>query len=131
MTNVLITEERSPLEPESGHKRKYYAPGVGNVRVDAVGDPEDETLVLAEVSQLSPEDLEKVRQEALKLEKTAYEVSACIRQTSPTRPSLHPNRPSRRAPADPKEADHQDRQRADRRQRRPRTAAVRGSELAG
>ena len=39
--NVLITEERSPLEPESGHQRKYYAPGVGNLRVGAVGDPEE------------------------------------------------------------------------------------------
>jgi hypothetical protein len=82
--NVLITEERSPLAQESGRMRKYYAPGVGNVRVDAVGDPKDETLVLAEVSQLSPDDLEKVRQEALKLEKTANEVNALYRQTSPT-----------------------------------------------
>ena len=46
--NVLITDERSPLEPESGHQRKYYAPGVGTVRVGAVDDPEGETLVLAE-----------------------------------------------------------------------------------
>ena len=95
--NVLITEERSPLAPESGHMRKYYAPGVGNVRVDAVGDPEDETLVLAEVSQLSPDDLEKVRQEALKLEKTANEVNALYRQTSPTvlttEPSAEPTEP--------------------------------------
>jgi hypothetical protein len=81
--NVLITEERSVLEPESGHQRKYYAPGVGTVRVTAVGDTEDETLVLAEVSQLSSEDLEKVRNEALELEKTAYKVSDLYRQTQP------------------------------------------------
>jgi hypothetical protein len=80
--NVLITDERSPLEPESGHQRKYYAAGVGNVRVGAVDDPEDETLVLIQVSQLSPGDLAKVRQEALKLEKTAYKVSGLYRQTA-------------------------------------------------
>ena len=104
--NVLITEERSPLAPESGHMRKYYAPGVGNVRVDAVGDPEDETLVLAEVSQLSPDDLEKVRQEALKLEKTANEVNALYRQTSPTvlttEPSAEPTEPESPQPTQQK-----------------------------
>ena len=88
--NVLITEERSPLKPESGHQRKYYAPGVGNVRVDAVGDPADQTLVLAEVSQLSSEDLAKVRQEALKLEKIAYAVNAVYSQTSPSVPRAEP-----------------------------------------
>jgi hypothetical protein len=81
--NVLITDERSPLEPESGHQRKYYAPGVGTVRVGAVDDPEGETLVLAEVSELSPEDLAKVRQEALKLEKSAFERNKVYRQTQP------------------------------------------------
>ena len=29
--NVMIIDERSPLEPESGHQLKYYAPGVGTV----------------------------------------------------------------------------------------------------
>jgi hypothetical protein len=87
--NVLITDERSPLEPESGHQRKYYAPGVGTVRVGAVDDPEDETLVLIQVSQLSPEDLAKVRQEALKLEKTAYKVSGLYSQTPPAEPSTN------------------------------------------
>jgi hypothetical protein len=81
--DVLITDERSPLEPESGHQRKYYAPGVGTVRVGAIDDPEGETLVLAETSRLSPEDLAKVRQEALKLEKNAYKVSKLYRQTPP------------------------------------------------
>jgi hypothetical protein len=81
--NVMITDERSPLEPESGHQRKYYAPGVGTVRVGAIDDPEGETLVLAEASRLSPQDLAKVRQEALKLEKNAYKVNKLYRQTQP------------------------------------------------
>jgi hypothetical protein len=103
--NVLITEEWSPLQPESRHQRKYYAPGVGNIRVGAVGDTE-ETLALAEVSQLSPEDLAKVRQEALTLEKTAYEVNALYRQTSPamltTEPSLEPTEPESTRPPEKK-----------------------------
>jgi hypothetical protein len=81
--NVLITDERSPLEPESGHQRKYYAQGVGTVRVGAVDDPEGETLVLAKASKLSPQDLAKVHQEALKLEQNAYKVSKLYRQTPP------------------------------------------------
>jgi hypothetical protein len=88
--NVLITEEWSPLEPRSGHQRTYYAPEVGIVRVAAAGNPQDEALVLTEVSQLSPEDLAKVRQEALELEKTAYEASAVYRQTSPTELTTEP-----------------------------------------
>jgi hypothetical protein len=81
--DVLITDERSPLEPESGHQRKYSASGVGTVRVGAIDDPEGETLVLTEASKLSPQDLAKVREEALKLEKNAYKVSKLYRQTPP------------------------------------------------
>ena len=99
--NVLITEERSALEPESGHRRKYYAPGVGNVRVDAAGGPEKETIVLAEVSQLNPEDLAKVRREALKLEEIAYMVSALYRQTPALSATLKAGQPARQAPGAP------------------------------
>jgi hypothetical protein len=84
--DVMITDERSPLEPESGHQRKYYAPGVGNVQVGAVGDPEEETLVLSKVSQLTPEQLAKARQEASKLEKNAYKVNPIYRKTQPVTP---------------------------------------------
>jgi hypothetical protein len=80
---VMIIDERSPLEPESGHQLKYYASGVGTVRVGFVDDPEGETLVLVEASRLSPEDLAKVRQEALGLEKNAYKRSKLYDQTQP------------------------------------------------
>jgi hypothetical protein len=81
--NVMITEERSPLDPESGQQRKYYAPGVGNVRVGFLNDPEGETLVLIGIRQLSPDELAKARQDALKLEKHAYKISDLYRQTPP------------------------------------------------
>jgi hypothetical protein len=73
--DVLLIEEWDPLEPESGKQLKYYASGVGNVRVGAVGDPEAEELVLIKVVKLSPDVLAKARAEALKLEKHAYKVS--------------------------------------------------------
>src|SRR5215203_2124382 len=81
--NVMIIDERSPLDPDSGHQLKYHAAGVGNVRVGFVNDPEGEVLVLAKVAQLSPEELIKVRQDALKLEEHAYKISEPYRQTSP------------------------------------------------
>jgi len=84
--NVMITDERSPLEPESGYQRKYYAPEVGNVQVSAVNDPEGETLVLSKVSKLSPEDMAKARQQALELEKRAYKVSPLYRKSQPVDP---------------------------------------------
>ena len=83
--NVLITDERSPLEVGTGHQRKYYAPSVGVVQVGAVGDDENETLVLTNLLQLSPQVLAEAREAALKLEKRAYQVSAVYRSTAPLR----------------------------------------------
>jgi hypothetical protein len=85
--NVIIIDERSPLEPESGFQLKYHAPGVGNVRVGFVDDPEGEKLVLTKVAQLSPEELIKVRQAALKLEERAYKINKLYRQTPPMEPA--------------------------------------------
>jgi hypothetical protein len=74
--DVLLIDEWNPLEPEDGHQLKYFASGVGNVRVGAVDDPEAEELVLAKVIQLDETELAKARSEALKLERHAFEVSA-------------------------------------------------------
>jgi hypothetical protein len=81
--NVMIIDERSPLDPDSGRQLKYHAVGVGNVRVGFVDDPEGEVLVLSKVAQLSPEELIKVRGDALKLEEHAYKISKLYRQTAP------------------------------------------------
>jgi hypothetical protein len=72
--NVLVTDETSPLDPGSGHQRKYHAMGVGIVQVGAVGDPEAETLVLVKLVHLSPRALAEACTEALKLDKRAYRV---------------------------------------------------------
>ena len=73
--DVLLIDEWNPLEPEDGHQLKYFATGVGNVRVGAVDDPEAEELVLTKVVQLNEAELAKARSEALKLERHAFDVS--------------------------------------------------------
>lgn len=75
-TNVLLVEEFNPDEPGKS-QLKYYAPGVGNVRVGWKGAKEDskETLVLTKVIRMSDAALAAARSEALKLEKHAYQIS--------------------------------------------------------
>lgn len=74
--NVLVIQEWDPTEP-GAFQQKYYASGVGNVRVGWAGPNEDEkeTLVLTEVRQLNPTALGNVREEALRLEERAYRIS--------------------------------------------------------
>jgi hypothetical protein len=79
--NVLVIEEKSPLDPGSGSQRKYYAPGVGNIQIGAVGDKEAETLVLVQIRRLSRHGLADARRHALRLESRAYRVSDVYAQT--------------------------------------------------
>jgi len=44
--HVMVEAERSPLAHQGGVQYKYYAPEVGLVQIDAVGDKENEILVL-------------------------------------------------------------------------------------
>jgi hypothetical protein len=71
---VLVTDEWNALEAGDAHQRKFYAPGVGNVRVGAAGGKEQEELVLVKLSHLDPGALAQAREEALKLERRAYRV---------------------------------------------------------
>ena len=85
--DVLVTEEWDPLDPEGGRQRKYYAPGVGNINIEPKGGDEQETLVLDEVVQLSPDALAQVRAEACKLDQRAYRVSKDVyAHTRPAEP---------------------------------------------
>jgi hypothetical protein len=70
--DVLITREFNPDEP-GRFQLKYYAPGVGNIRVGWSGkDTDRESLALVELVHLSPAALARVRAAALKLEARAY-----------------------------------------------------------
>jgi hypothetical protein len=87
--NVLVTEEFNPDEP-GAFQLKYYASGVGNVRVGWRGEKEEEkeTLELVELNHLSPEALTKIRSDALEMDKRAYERSEAYRVTPPAEHTL-------------------------------------------
>ncbi len=81
--DILVVAEGSKAEPDAV-QLKYYARGVGNVRVGWRGaDATKEVLELVEVVQLSPEALAEVRTEALELEKRAYEISKEVYDQTP------------------------------------------------
>ena len=82
--NVLVTDEFERTKPDAD-QLKYYAPGVGNVRVGWMGakDEDHEVLVLVRVVHFSPEALANVRAKALELEKRAYEVSKDVYAHTP------------------------------------------------
>jgi hypothetical protein len=88
--NVLVTEEFNPDEP-GAFQLKYYAPGVGNVRVGWRGPKEEEkeTLELVDLNHLGPEAVAKVRKEALEMDGRAYERSSEVyRETPPAQHTL-------------------------------------------
>ncbi|HEX8098577.1 MAG TPA: hypothetical protein VF660_00065 [Actinomycetota bacterium] len=82
--NVLVTEEWNPDEP-GRFQLKYYAAGIGEVRVGWRGskETEKEILELSKVEHLTGAALAAVRDRALKLEERAYKVSKVYRQTPP------------------------------------------------
>ena len=73
------------LEEPGAIQVKYYAPGVGQVRVGFRGtDLVPEILELVDRSQLDSEALEEIRDAALALEQRAYDNSPNVYgQTSP------------------------------------------------
>ena len=81
--DVLVIDERSPLDASEGHQRKSYAPGVGNFQIGATGRSSGEVLELVDIVQLSPSELANASQEALKLEERAYQISEVYGETPP------------------------------------------------
>jgi hypothetical protein len=70
--DVLVTEEWDPVEP--GTQRKFYAAGVGNIRVGFHAGKENENLALIKISHLSPQALGRIRKSALQMDRRAYTV---------------------------------------------------------
>lgn len=88
--HVLVTDEWGPLDPAGGHQRKYYAPGVGLVRVGAVGGDSPEVLHLTETNHLCPAALDDARDRALRLDRHGYEVSPEVYGKTPhAKQTLH------------------------------------------
>lgn len=74
-TDVLVIDEFSVEEPNA-HQLKYFARGVGNVRVGWSGEDEtQEELELVSVEQLDQAQLADVRAAAFELEAHAYQIS--------------------------------------------------------
>jgi hypothetical protein len=72
--DVIVIEEWSKGERAKGALQlKYYAPGVGYIKVGFEGDdPVKETLELTKESQLDAREMDKVRAEALQVEERSY-----------------------------------------------------------
>jgi hypothetical protein len=82
--NVLITREFNTDEPGAS-QLKYYAPGVGNVRVGWAGkkNTDREVLELVAVVRLGPKALANARAEALKIEHRAYKAKKDVYGRTP------------------------------------------------
>lgn len=86
--DVLVAREFEPDKPES-YQLKYYARGVGNVKVGWLGrkDEDREVLVLVKVVRLDQQALAEARGEALRLESRAYKISEDVYgRTLPSEP---------------------------------------------
>ena len=82
--DAMIMDEFN-LEEPGAIQLKYYAPGVGQIRVSFRGDDlQPEMLELIERLELDPEALAAAREAALAIEERAYETSPDVYgQTSP------------------------------------------------
>lgn len=83
-SDVLVIDEFNAEEP-GAHQLKYYAPGVGGVRVGWRGarEEEREVLVLVDLVRLNAEQMSRVRRKVLEQEKRAYELSEVYGRTTP------------------------------------------------
>jgi hypothetical protein len=81
--DVLVVDEFAPNDPEGGHQRKFYAPGVGNVRVAAAGGVDPEALELTKSAELCPAAFAAVRSAVLAQDARGYQVSPDVYGTTP------------------------------------------------
>lgn len=82
--DVLVVAEGSEAEPDA-QQLKYFAHGVGNIKVGWRGEGEktQEVLRLVDVMQLGADGLAKMRKQAMKLEKLGYEISKDVYGKTP------------------------------------------------
>ena len=87
--DVLVIEEFERNKP-GAYQLKYYAPGVGDVRVGWRGPDEEEKegLELVKDVRLWPKALAEARAGALKQEEHAYEIKDFYRETKPAKRTL-------------------------------------------
>lgn len=78
-TDVMVVRETAKNEGDA-FQLKYYAPGLGNIKVGWMGSAEKtkETLELVKIEELNAKALAEVRRKALALEKSAYARSKTV-----------------------------------------------------
>jgi hypothetical protein len=85
--DVLLTQEWDEADP-AAQQLKYYAADVGNIKIGWSGkDEEKETMVLTRVSRLDAVGLAQAREEATKLEQSAFKVLKDL--MGKTQPAVH------------------------------------------
>jgi hypothetical protein len=82
--HVLVVDEWTP--GESGHQIKYYAPGVGLIRVGARGGDAQEFLGLTAVRHLDRAAMARVRAAVLAMDRRAYRITRIYRVSGPAAP---------------------------------------------
>ena len=80
---MLVVDEFAPNDPEGGHQRKFYAPGVGNIQVAAAGGVDPEALQLTKAAELCPAAFAAVRSAVLAQDARGYTVSPDVYATTP------------------------------------------------
>src|SRR5918995_1524474 len=87
--DVLVIEEFERNKP-GAFQLKYYASGVGDIRVGWRGPEEEEKegLELVKEVGLGPQGMHNARAEALKMENHAYQIKDYYRKTQPAKPTL-------------------------------------------
>ena len=81
--NVLEIKETNTFEPTEGFQLKYYAPNVGNIRIDFISGTEAETMQLVKIDLLVGEQLRELREAARLLDKRAYKFARGVYQKTP------------------------------------------------
>jgi hypothetical protein len=82
--DVLVVGEFE-LDKPGSTQLKYFAPGVGNVRVGWTGPHEDdhEILLLTEMRTLTDAEMADVQEQVLALEAHGFEISPDVYGTTP------------------------------------------------
>jgi azurin len=96
---VLVIAETSATEV-GAYQLKYFAPNVGNIRVDWLGtDVTQEKLELVKIEQLDAAAMEQMRAEALRHEQSAYDSGNAAYAKTPPLESPVPAAAATAAPA--------------------------------
>lgn len=80
--NVLLTHETSPLDPTSGIQTKFYAPGVGLIKIGAIGGDSQERVALSRLRTLSASALQAVDDQVRMMDRRGHRVSNVYARTA-------------------------------------------------